>query len=285
MKKTNPILAIFAIQILLSCTPSGENSYTQKNWIDDRVKQTENKLASSPAGQKMWKAMEAHGGLAKWYANGPLQFHFNYQPLDGNTSRNTIQTSDNWSAKARHKLAVDTSLQFGWDGSRAWVLPEASKIPFDARFWALTPYYFVGIPFVLGDEGVNLKELGEGSIDGTIYDLVKTTFREGVGDAYDDFYIIYLHLESGRVAAYRYVVSYPAYFPDGGHTPEKIMVLVDEQQVNGIFFPKEYHTFMWEDQQKGTYVTNISLSDLSFLPNLPKDYFEAPQGAEIIENM
>ncbi len=285
MKKTNPILAIFAIQILLSCTPSGENSYTQKNWIDDRVKKTENKLASSPAGQKMWKAMEAHGGLAKWYANGPLQFHFNYQPLDGNTPRNTIQISDNWSAKARQKMAVDTSLQFGWDGSRAWALPEASKIPFDARFWALTPYYFVGIPFVLGDEGVNLEELGEGSIDGTIYDLVKATFGEGVGDAPDDFYIIYLHLESGRVAAYRYVVSYPAYFPDGGHTPEKIMVLVDEQQVNGIIFPKEYHTFMWEDQQKGTYVTNISLSDLSFLPDLPKDYFEAPQGAEMIENM
>ncbi|WP_162416849.1 hypothetical protein [Cyclobacterium roseum] len=64
--------------------------------------------------------MAAHGGLQGWNANGPLQFHFNYQPLDGNT----IQISDNWSAKARHKMAIDTSRQFGGDGSVPWALPD-----------------------------------------------------------------------------------------------------------------------------------------------------------------
>ncbi len=276
----------FMIFSLWGCSGKEDNmSKVPQSWIEERVKKTEEKLSRSPAGRKIWKAMEAHGGLDKWYANGPLQFHFNYQPLDGNTPRNTIQISDNWSAKARHKMAVDTSQQFGWDGSRAWALPEASAIPFDARFWALTPYYFVGIPFVLGDEGVFLEEFGEDSLKGTTYNLVKATFGEGVGDAPDDFYIIYLHPDLGRVAAYRYVVSYPAYFPDGGHTPEKIMVLGGEQEVNGIFFPEGYQTFMWEDQQKGDYVTEISLSDLSFLPDLPKDYFEVPEEAEIIEDM
>ena len=285
MKKIPYILAVILIQISLSCNPPSENSYPKKSWIEERVGQTKEKLSSSQAGKKIWKAMKAHGGLDKWYANGPLRFHFNYQPLDGNTPRNTIQISDNWSAKARHKMAVDTSRQFGWDGSRAWALPNPSEIPFDARFWALTPYYFVGIPFVLGDEGVHLEGLGKDSLNGTTFDLFKVTFGEGVGDAPDDFYIIYLRTDSGKVAAYRYVVSYPAYFPDGGHTPEKIMVLEGEQEVSRILFPEEYQTFMWEDQQKGSYVTNISLSDLAFLPDLPQAYFEVPQGAEIIESM
>ncbi len=283
MKSNVYILAAILFPLCISCTSSGEKDYPKESWIQERVGETDERLNSSPAGQKVWKAMEAHGGLQQWYANGPLQFHFNYQPLDGNTPRNTIQISDNWSAKASHKMAVDTSRQFGWDGSVAWALPDASEIPFDARFWALTPYYFVGIPFVLGDEGVRLEALETDTLNGEQHDLIKVTFEDGVGDAPDDYYILYLNPDSGKVAAYRYVVSYPAYFPDGGHTPEKIMVLDGEQEVNGIFFPEGYETFMWEDQQKGDYVTNITLSDLSFLPDLPQTYFEVPRGAEVIE--
>lgn len=238
MKKIPFIIAVILIQVSLSCNSPGENTYTPKSWIEERIGQTEERLAGNAAGQKIKKAMEAHGGLATWYENGPLRFHFNYQPLDGNTPRNTIQVSDNWSAKARHKMAADTNRQFGWDGSKAWALPDASEIPFDARFWALTPYYFVGIPFVLGDKGVHLEEVGEDSLEGDTYDLVKATFGEEVGDAPDDYYIVYLDQATGKVAAYRYVVSYPVYFPDGGHTPEKIMVLLGNRRCAESFFQR-----------------------------------------------
>jgi hypothetical protein len=282
MKKNAYLLVAILIPLCISCNSSVENGYPKESWIEERVRQTDERLNNSLAGQKVWKAMEAHGGLQQWYANGPLQFHFNYQPLDGNSPRNTIQISDNWSAKVRHKMAVDTSRQFGWDGSVAWALPNASEIPFDARFWALTPYYFVGIPFVLGDEGVHLEKLGADTLNGKRHDLIKVTFEEGLGDAPDDYYILYLDPDSGKVTGYRYVVSYPAYFPDGGHTPEKIMVLEGQQEIIGLLFPEGYQTFMWEDQQKGEHVTNITLSDLSFLPDLPQTYFEVPQGAEVM---
>jgi hypothetical protein len=274
---------LIMVLLVLGCTSSDEKSsvnqkpWTQQNWIEDRVNATKERMEDSPAGKKVWQAMEAHGGLANWYSNGPLQFHFNYQPLDGNTPRNTIQISDNWSAKARHQMATDTSLQFGWNGEEAWALPDPSKIPFDARFWALTPYYFVGIPFVLGDEGVKLEEVGQDNLDGITYDLIKVTFGEGVGDAPDDFYVVYLHLEPRQVAAYRYVVSYPAYFPDGGHTPEKIMILDGEQIVDGILFPEGYRTFMWKDESPGEHVT-----DVQFLPGISPHYFSTPSEAEVI---
>lgn len=282
---------------MMSCKPSHEDSSNRqtkggsqtalvpKSWIEERVNAARQRLESSPAGQNIWQAIEAHGGLSRWYGNGPIQFHFNYQPLDGNIPRNTIQISDNWSAKARQKIATDTSLQFGWDGQQAWALPDTSKIPFDARFWALTPYYFVGIPFVLADEGVYLEEAGQDNLEGITYDLVKVTFGEGVGDAPDDYYVIYLHPESHLVGAYRYVVSYPAYFPEGGHTPEKIMVLDGKQVVEEIVFPEGYRTFMWKDEKAGEHVTNITLSDIHFHPGLPKDYFNAPTEAQAITGM
>lgn len=291
------LYSLLLIACMISCKPSQEESSNRQtigssqtalvpqSWIEERVSAARQRLESSPAGQKIWQAIEAHGGLSRWYGNGPLQFHFNYQPLDGKTPRNTIQMSDNWSAKARHKMATDTTLQFGWDGQQAWALPDTSKIPFDARFWALTPYYFVGIPFVLADEGVYLEGAGLDNLEGVTYDLVKVTFGEGVGDAPDDNYVIYLHPESHQVGAYRYVVSYPAYFPEGGHTPEKIMVLDGKQTVEGIVFPESYRTFMWKDDEAGEHVTNVTLSDIHFRPDLPKEFFDTPTAAQAITEM
>jgi len=72
-------------------------------WIKTRVENAEEKLNKSEAGKIVWQAMEAHGGLANFYGNGPLSFHFDYQPLDGSTRRNTYQTVDTYSNKARHQ--------------------------------------------------------------------------------------------------------------------------------------------------------------------------------------
>lgn len=164
------VLSIF----IVSCSPSGNNTAAEEtdntakppqSWIEDRISKAKERLQASAVGQKIWQAIEAHGGLNQWYSNGPLQFHFNYQPLNEGTSRNTIQIINQWSAQARHQMANDTTVQFGWDGQQAWATDTAS-IPFDVRFWSLTPYYFVGIPFVLADEGVNLEEAGEDTYEG-----------------------------------------------------------------------------------------------------------------------
>lgn len=273
---------------LLACNPAEDQSTDSEqarppsSWIEERVGNTEERLSSTEAGQKVWQAIKAHGGLQNWYANGPLRLHFNYQPLNDATPRNTLNVADTWSARARQYMAVDTSRQFGWDGQQAWAKPDTSAIPFDARFWALTPYYFVSIPFVLADEGVFLEDFGLDTLDNQPYELVKATFGEGVGDAPDDFYVIYMHPENHQLGAMRYVVSYPAYFPEGGHTPEKIMVFKDLQTVDGITLPTGYRTHMWQSDSVGEYVTDITVSDVEFLPELPDSYFEVLEDAQLI---
>ena len=251
--------------------------------IEQRVAAAQERLEANEAGQRIWAAMEAHGGLTNWYANGPLYFQFNYQPLNDGTPRNTYEVANYWTSQTRHKLVEDTTVQYGWDGQRAWATDTAA-IPYDVRFWSLTPYYFVGIPFVLGDEGINLELIGEDTWEEQAYDLVKVTFSENVGDAPDDYYVIYVHQGNNQVDAIRYIVSYPGYFPEGGHAPEKLMAYDGAQTVKGITLPESYRTFWWKDEQAGEHITDLALSEVAFHPELAPTYLEAPATAILISN-
>lgn len=81
----------------------------------------------------------------------------------------------------------------------------------------------------------------------------------------------------------RYVVSYPAYFPDGEHTLEKIMVFKDLQTVEGITLPTGYRTYMWQTDSVGEYVTDIEVSDVKFLPEFTDSYFHVLENAQVIQ--
>lgn len=291
------ILVLFvAAALLTQCVPNREDSASPDDLpaavmneavplpeqVDERVDAARERLNASEAGQRIWQAIEAHGGLSRWYSNGPLAFRFNYQPLNDGTPRDTYEVADYWSAQTRHRLASDTTIQYGWDGAQAWASPTDTLIPYNVRFWSLTPYYFVGIPFVLADEGINLTMMEPDTLAGNTYDLVKVTYEDGVGDAPDDYYVIYVGRDDNRVRAIRYIVSYPGYFPDGGHAPEKLMTYEETQTVDGITLPERYRTFWWKDEQRGKHITNITLSEVAFRPDVSADYFAVPAGAKAI---
>jgi hypothetical protein len=224
----------------------------------------------------------AHGGLQGWFERGALKFRFSYRPKGGRPARDTRQVIDTWSSRARHELSDDASQRFGWDGQRAW-LQGMEEDKHKARFWALTPFYFIAIPFVLADKGVNLAKLEPTELEGRAYELVKVTYGDGVGDSPKDFYIIYIDKESHRVGGVRYIVSYPGFFPDGGHSPEKLMTYDGQQRVDGILFPKTFRSFKWEEGKQGELVTETTLSEVSFEPDLDPKTFEVPADAKVLE--
>jgi hypothetical protein len=64
MKKL--ILALTFPLALFSCDPVSDKSelaIVTSSWIEGRVSRAEEKLSSNEAGQKVWQAIEAHGGL------------------------------------------------------------------------------------------------------------------------------------------------------------------------------------------------------------------------------
>ena len=291
------LLSVFAV--ILSCkeTPKSVNKATDvsvtetdvisipESWVNSRVAKAKEKLNSSEAGKVVWNAMEAHGGLDTWFANGPITFRFNYQPLDGKTARDSYQTVDTWSNRSVHTSATESSAKFGWTGEQAWVkAKDSTAFAYDTKFWALTPLWFVGHPFVLSGEGVNLELLEPTTYKEKEYNVVKVTFDAETGDAPDDYYILYVNKESNKLAVMRYIVSYPQYFKDGGNAPEKFTEFIGEQVVDGITMPGGFKTY-WtvKDNQPGDYITKIDFTDVSFEKDLSKDFFDAPEGAKILE--
>ncbi|MFQ5568094.1 MAG: hypothetical protein ACE5G0_00380 [Rhodothermales bacterium] len=251
--------------------------------IASRVQAATARLEAGEAGALVLAAIEKHGGLARWYANGPLFFRFNYRP-QGRQPIDTYQIVDTWSSRASHRLAADSSMGFGWDGQRAWRLPPEVDLPTNARFWALTPYYFIGVPFVLGDPGVVLHPDGEMDFEDRTYDLVRVTFEAGTGDAPDDYYVVLIDRQTRRIGGMRYVVSYPGFFPEGGHSAESFIVYDGEQEIDGILFPQTFRTFQWSDEDgPGALKTETSLTDVAFRPNTSDDAFHVPEGAEVLE--
>ncbi|WP_394748202.1 hypothetical protein [Spongiimicrobium salis] len=257
------------------------------SWIDKRVAKAKTRLGQSEAGKIVWNAMEAHGGLGQWYKNGPVSFQFYYKPLDGGTPRNTHQIVETWSSRARHKKVNDSISQYGWDGKNAWVQAKDSTVfPYNTRFWSLTPYFFMAQPFVLDGQGTNLELLPQENYKDTTYDVIRVTFDAGTGDAPDDYYVLYFNAENHQLGVIRYVVSYPKYFKKGEHTPEKFMELYGQQTVNGIVLPERYQThWLVSNNQPGEYITDIRLSNVSFVPELEDHYFTVPEGAEVLEGL
>ncbi len=263
------------------------NALVPASWIAGRVKKAKNRLGQTEAGKVVWNAMEAHGGLDTWYNNGALAFRFNYQPLDGSTQRDSYQTVDTWSNRAKHTSTSDSTAHFGWNGKTSWVqAKDSTAFAYDTKFWALTPIYFLGQPFILDGQGVNLELLPQKVYKEKNNDVVKVTFDSGTGDAPDDYYILYFNADSHQLSVIRYIVSYPGYFKKGEHLPEKFMDVDEFKTVDGIIFPTLFKThWLIENDMPGEYITKIEVGDIGFVQNLDSNFFEAPEGAKIIEGM
>ena len=253
-----------------------------QGWIDQRVAKAKARLHKTNAGKLIWQAIEAHGGLKHWFQKGALAFHFAYKPLEGR-ARESSQTIELWSVKAHHVLTANKDVTFGWDGKQAWLHPKDAKTKLRIRFWSLTPFYFVGVPFVFADPGIILKQLGPITFEGKTYDQVKVTYKPGTGDAPDDFYVVYIEKKTKRVGGVRYIVSYPGFFPKGKHSPEKFMAYDGQQDIDGIKFPKTFRTFKWNKKKPGKLVTRSYMTKVSFRPTLQPSFFVPPKQAKLLK--
>ena len=256
-------------------------------WVQARVAAAEARMGSSDGGRLVLKAIDAHGGLEAWLRSGTIAFTFDYAPR-GQPQRRMYTRSrvDLWRSRATQtELGEYADARFGWDGVRAWIVPEAKAFPTPARFWATTPYYFVGMPFVLADPGVRFEQLADAALDGETYHLVKATFDPGTGDSPGDYYILYIHPQTAQVAALRYIVAYPGFFKTGGHSPEKLMKYLELKSVDGLKFAQRLDTYAWNKSEPGNLVTTIAVSDIALGETIPAADFAAPADAEVTTDL
>jgi hypothetical protein len=197
----------------------------------------------------------------------------------------TVSHVDLWRARARQR-EIDPGGEaavFGWSGEEAWIAPGPDAFPTPARFWATTPFYFIGIPFVLADPGTLYERLPDAELDGVAHQLVEVSYESGTGDSPDDYYVVYVPPETRHVSAIRYIVAFPGFFPEGDHSPEKLMRYEGLREADGLLVAHRFRTYQWAASggALGDLVTEISAGDYAFGQTWPASHFAPVEGAEV----
>ena len=235
--------------------------------ITDRVEESESRLSKTEGGKLVWESILAHGGLEQWFSNGLLEFRWVYNMTDLGKKIDTTQIIDTWSSRARHIGHGEADgVTFGWNGKTAWMNPETAKVPFLPSFWALTPYYFVGVPHVLADPGTIHEKL-DTQIDysGTMYDQVKVTYEPKTGATPDDYYIVLINPETKLVKGVRYIVTDQRVTQGKKATPEKLLTYEGWHELSGVLFPKSHNSYKMNGELVGEKIRTAEVKSSKFL--------------------
>jgi len=230
-------------------------------------------------GKLLLESIAAHGGMEKWYSNAILSFRWTYYMKDRGPDAkiDTHQKVDLASMKAIHHVP-ETDIRFGWTGDDAWIDPAEAAFAVPARFWALTPIYFVGIPFVFADLGTQAQLLEDFEFEGVTWNQVRITFSSDSGDAPDDTYTLLIHPDKKYVGAVRYTVTSPL-VTKGKVMPEKLLTMDSHTWVKGIYLPKFHRTFSMKQGRPVEKIRDAKVGDLRFLAPGSVD-FRPPVGAK-----
>ncbi len=221
------------------------------------------------------RMVAAHGGIEAWRAAPSVSWVEVWESPSGGADAPTRVVVEQGRRRAYH-AAVDGPARLAWDGERAWSLDYQGPPP---RFVALLNYYFLNLPWVVMDPGVRLSAPGSASIPGdpTPYRTMRVTYEAGVGDTPDDYYLLYLHPETGRLHATEYIVTYRALLPEGvAHTPPHLLVYDGWTTVAGLAVPTHFTIY----ENEALYAA-CSIRDWSFREPFDEKRLEMPAGATV----
>lgn len=243
--------------------------------------------AAGKAGEIVLRGIERHGGLDAWFAGKALRFDYRYDPVGEAPPVETTQVIDLLASRAYHDIKTPGAGRFAFNGERAWIKLEDAAFQMPPRFWSLTPYYFVGLPFVLGDPGVKLEVIGDDPAAAGLppADVIKVTYESGTGDAPDDYYIAYFARDDGRLLAVRYIVTYePLLAKRGGKAgPEKLLVYDDFQKVGPLTLARSHAFHAFPDGKRGEKGTDAGPSAIEYGATFDEARLVMPEGAVISE--
>ena len=223
---------------------------------------------TSHAGRELvMESINAHGGKEKWYNNGLLQFRWTYYMTDKGPQAivDTIQTVDPTNLNVMHEVP-GKEINFGKNEGQYWISPKGAEFSIPVQFWSLTPFYFVGIPFVFNDSHANFEILADSmEFENKEYTQVKITYDQEAGDSPDDYYVLLIDPETKLTRGAYYIVTHKLVAPNGPG-PEKFLTLDNLVDVDGIKLASGHRTFSMENGKIAEQMRFTEVSGLKFLP-------------------
>lgn len=233
---------------------------------------------------QLHQALQAHGGLEQFRQFGTVEFDVRNCPFGKNGNVNDHQLID---LKSRKILITGPDYKLGFDGKDVWFVPKDLPLGAPARFYISTPFYFFGMPFLFADSGTMQTPMGKKSLKGREYNAVKITYKAGVGDTPEDYYIAYLDSKNHQLQLALYIVSYPMFREGKSVKDLELNSIVFDvwQKADGLFVPKKVTFHSWKNNQLGESYGSCTYENVSFKKKRPApEQFAKPQGANIDES-
>lgn len=216
--------------------------------------------------------LKAHGGMDIWKSFVGLEYNLN------DNGKQVYQLTH---LKDRRAYLKSKKYEVGFDGKVAWAVPNANEVSGkSAAFYYNLDFYFIGVPFLLKDPGVNISYAGKTKIDDRTFESLKVTFGSEVGLTPEDVYYLYINPETYLMEILTYSISY---FDKENSVVSSAKVYSDYKKVQGLMMPHKMENFEWNDGAMGKSKNHLRVfSDIQFLKEISnEEVFEVPQDAVI----
>jgi len=215
--------------------------YSQPNYATPKTKEVIEKM------------VQAHGGIEAWKNIPAIRFdnimHNNYHSKNAFAWWVAHEVFDQKTRHVYQNWDFDDA-KIGFDGKQVWSQNWKKANPTQAMTYFF--YYFVNLPWLTQDDGVNLSEVTEFVWPdyGKKYYEVKMTFSKlpTIGKSSKDYFVLYIDPESYLLQGYQYAVGNKALLKSLGQPPERELfgplwrVIIKYTDVGGLKFPSAFRT-------------------------------------------
>jgi hypothetical protein len=225
------------------------------------------------------QGIESAHNKTDWNANKAVSFDISLT-FGGQERLNGKVTTLTNSTKVR--VDKNNNTQLIYDGNQVYLCP-ADAEPKGARFDMFTWQYFFAIPFKLTDPGTNWETLESVEMGGNKFDVGKLSFGENIGDAPDDWYVVYQERETGLMHGAGYIVTFGSGDQAKAEENPHGIVYSEYEVIDGIPVATKWTFHNWSLKDGfGEQIGEASLSNIVFF-NAEDELFDKPEDSRIIE--
>ncbi|MEQ8471219.1 MAG: DUF6503 family protein [Marinoscillum sp.] len=211
------------------------------------------------------KVFDAHGGYAVWEQMQAIRL-----VLEDEVHLISL--------KDRKILITNPEKQIGFDGEKVWVSPGTADAS-GAHFYYNLYFYFFGMPFVLGDPGINYELLPSRELLGKEYTGIKASFESGVGNSSEDNYILWVDPETYKVEWLMYTVTYQTGESSDQYNLIRYSDWVDRK---GLIVPQKLQWHVYKNDTVGEVRNEVVFTKIQLSKDRTSEVnFQMPENAQV----
>ncbi|WP_179348283.1 DUF6503 family protein [Winogradskyella pacifica] len=266
MKKT-----IYVLLLAISITACKNESKQEPSKAAEAVEAET--MTTSIYPESITKVFNAHGGIDTWNKMQTLSFSIEKPTGIEKTVKNLM---------TRAELIDTPTYTQGFDGKTLWINEkDGNAYRGKPKFYKGLMFYFYGMPFVFGDDGVDYKETEPLVFEGKTYPGILISYEAGVGESSDDQYKIFYDAETGQMEWLAYTVTFGK--PEG--SPDFHFIRYNNwQTVNGLVLPKSVDWYNYENNLPTEKRNTVEFTDVMLSEKAPDQaMFTMPESAKVID--